>query len=119
MAVDPPEHLKPNRPLLRRVTHIDHWPEPLRIALTCLCVAANTLTANGVYAWPQYGVVVVKKLGLTAAQGQTIVTMGICGTYLMAAPLGNLCDKKGPRLQVVRPHIARAAVADNMLCNTT
>ncbi len=98
MAMSPPETLKTNRSLFHRVIHVAHWPKPLQIALTCLCIAGNTLTANGVYAWPQYGVVIIKKLGLTAAEGQTIVIMGICGTYLMAAPLGSMCDKRGPQL---------------------
>ncbi|KAJ9094313.1 hypothetical protein QFC19_007998 [Naganishia cerealis] len=60
-------------------------------------ICLNAITTNGVYAWPQYGPVVIEKLGMTVTQGQTIVLGGICGTYLMAAPVGRLCDVKGPR----------------------
>ena len=98
LALDPPKHLAPNQALWRRIFHVRHYPRQLLFPLMCLSICLNAITTNGVYAWPQYGPVVVENLGMTVTQGQTIVLGGICGTYLMAAPVGRLCDLKGPRL---------------------
>lgn len=98
LAIDPPDHLAPNQALWRRIFHVRHYPRQVLFPLMCLCICLNAITTNGVYAWPQYGPVVVENLGMTVTQGQTIVLGGICGTYLMAAPVGRLCDLKGPRL---------------------
>lgn len=94
----PPPSLRPNRPWYIRILHTEHYPLPLLISLTCVSIFLNALTANGVYAWPQYGPVVIKNVGFNLSQGQSIVVIGIMGLYLMAAPLGRLCDIKGPRL---------------------
>lgn len=73
-------------------------PRPLAAALTCLSIAASALQANGVYCWGTYGPVVASMRQLDGTQAQTIVVGGIVGVYLMAAPLGSLTDKYGPRI---------------------
>ncbi|KIR53778.1 hypothetical protein I315_03904 [Cryptococcus gattii Ru294] len=75
-----------------------HLPRPLAVALTCLSIAASALQANGVYCWGTYGPVVATIRQLDATQAQTIVVGGIVGVYLMAAPLGSLTDRYGPRI---------------------
>jgi hypothetical protein len=98
LELDPPQHISPNRSAWRRMFHVRHYPRKILLPLMCLSICINAITTNGVYAWPQYGPIVVEKLDLTLAQGSQIVLGGICGTYLMAAPVGRLCDVKGPRL---------------------
>jgi hypothetical protein len=98
LELQPPEHLSPNRSAWRRMFHVHHYPRKILLPLMCLSICLNAITTNGVYAWPQYGPIVVEKLGFSVTQGQMVVLFGICGTYLMAAPVGRLCDVKGPRL---------------------
>ncbi|KIS00547.1 hypothetical protein L804_01962 [Cryptococcus deuterogattii 2001/935-1] len=75
-----------------------HFPRPLTVALTCLSIAASAVQANGVYCWGTYGPVVATMRQLDGTQAQTIVVGGIVGVYLMAAPLGSLTDRYGPRI---------------------
>ncbi|KAE8541326.1 hypothetical protein D1P53_002685 [Cryptococcus gattii VGV] len=60
--------------------------------------AHRSAHANGVYCWGTYGPVVATIRQLDATQAQTIVVGGIVGVYLMAAPLGSLTDRYGPRI---------------------
>lgn len=102
LALPPPSHLRPNRPFLVRLVHAcfhtEKYPLPILTTLSCISIFLNGLTANGVYAWPQYGPVIIKQVGFNLSQGQSIVVGGVLGTYLMAAPMGRMCDLKGPRL---------------------
>ncbi|WVQ72215.1 hypothetical protein IAR50_001762 [Cryptococcus sp. DSM 104548] len=81
----------------RRALRLD-FPRPVHIALTCTSIAASALQANGVYSWGTYGPVVAKWKELDGTEAQTIVVGGIVGVYLMAAPLGWLTDRYGPRV---------------------
>ncbi|ODN73718.1 hypothetical protein L202_07258 [Cryptococcus amylolentus CBS 6039] len=77
--------------------HID-LPRPVHVALTCISITASALQANGVYCWGTYGPVVAQWKELDGTEAQTIVVGGIVGVYLMAAPLGWLTDRYGPRV---------------------
>ncbi|ORX35110.1 major facilitator superfamily domain-containing protein [Kockovaella imperatae] len=68
-----------------------------QLVLTCTSIGLSSLQANGVYCWPTYGPVVVRQMELTGPQAQTIAVGGILGVYIMAAPLGSLTDRYGPR----------------------
>jgi hypothetical protein len=73
-------------------------PRAVQLPLTCLAICLSSVQANGVYVWPTYGPVVMRRLELGGTEGQTIVVGGILGVYIMAAPLGSLTDRHGPRL---------------------
>ncbi|EAL23140.1 hypothetical protein CNBA4850 [Cryptococcus deneoformans B-3501A] len=94
---DIPHILHAKRLGTRRLPRLP-WPRPLANALTCLAIAASALQANGVYCWATYGPVVASMRRLDGTQAQTIVVGGIVGVYLMAAPLGSLTDRYGPRI---------------------
>lgn len=113
---DIPHILHAKRLGTRRLPRLP-WPRPLANALTCLAIAASALQANGVYCWATYGPVVASMRRLDGTQAQTIVVgcvafpsrcrlapltqtahSGIVGVYLMAAPLGSLTDRYGPRM---------------------
>ncbi|WVQ82871.1 hypothetical protein IAT38_005007 [Cryptococcus sp. DSM 104549] len=81
----------------RRLLYLD-FPRPVQAVLTCVSIATSALQANGVYCWGTYGPVVARKLQLDGTEAQTIVVGGILGVYLMAAPLGALTDRYGPRV---------------------
>lgn len=54
---------------------LPHIPMPraVQLPLTCLSIGLSSVQANGVYVWPTYGPVVMKKLELSGTEGQTIV----------------------------------------------
>ncbi|TYJ53050.1 hypothetical protein B9479_006329 [Cryptococcus floricola] len=82
-----------------RALHLDFpLPRPVHVALTCISITASALQANGVYCWGTYGPVVAQWKELDGTEAQTIVVGGIVGVYLMAAPLGWLTDRYGPRV---------------------
>ncbi|RSH83997.1 putative monocarboxylate transporter mch1 [Saitozyma podzolica] len=66
-------------------------PRTWQVGLTGLSICLSALQANGV------GPEVAKRLDLSGTEAQTIVVGGILGVYLMAAPLGSLTDRYGPR----------------------
>ncbi|ODN86849.1 hypothetical protein L198_07214 [Cryptococcus wingfieldii CBS 7118] len=89
------------------LNHKRHWahralrldfPRPVHVALTCISITASAIQANGVYCWGTYGPVVAQWKKLDGTEAQTIVVGGIVGVYLMAAPLGWLTDRYGPRV---------------------
>nr|XP_031862035.1 uncharacterized protein CI109_002448 [Kwoniella shandongensis]KAA5529107.1 hypothetical protein CI109_002448 [Kwoniella shandongensis] len=98
--LDPPDLdaiLRSKRSWRSTILSLD-FPRPVQTALTCLSIALSALQANGVYCWGTYGPVVVRKLELEGTEGQTIVIGGVLGVYLMAAPLGSITDRYGPRV---------------------
>ena len=67
--------LKKRRKWYYRVLHPDlpALPRAVQLPLTCATICLSSVQANGVYVWPTYGPVVMRKLELSGTEGQTIV----------------------------------------------
>lgn len=52
---------------------LPEFPRAVQLPLTCLTICLSAVQANGVYVWPTYGPVVMRKLELSGTEGQTIV----------------------------------------------
>jgi len=72
--------------------------EKLRFGLTLFSVAANALTAGGIFTFPVMAAALSKNLKLTQPQLTTIALGGMIGQYPAAAGVGYLIDTYGPWL---------------------
>jgi hypothetical protein len=84
--------LKKRRKWYHPILHprLPDLPRAVQLPLTCLTICLSAVQANGVYVWPTYGPVVMRKLELSGTEGQTIVVGYVC-LRLGAGEEGVLC----------------------------
>ncbi|KZT11258.1 MFS general substrate transporter [Laetiporus sulphureus 93-53] len=68
----------------------------LRSALICCSIAANAITAGGIYSFPLISPALVAHMKLTQPQLGTIMLAAMIGQYASAAPVGKVLDRFGP-----------------------
>ncbi|RDB20968.1 putative transporter MCH1 [Hypsizygus marmoreus] len=67
-----------------------------RLSLTCMSVAANSLTAGGIFMFPILSPALASILKFTQPQLTTIVLAGMVGQYPFSPLVGRILDQYGP-----------------------
>ncbi|KAI0006067.1 MFS general substrate transporter [Russula compacta] len=70
--------------------------QTFRSSLACLSIAANALSAGGIFTFPLLSPALARHLKLTQPQLTTIALLGMMGQYPFAALVGKLIDECGP-----------------------
>ncbi|KAI0724111.1 MFS general substrate transporter [Fomitopsis betulina] len=70
----------------------------IRHVLAACSIAANAVTAGGIYTFPLISPALVARMHCTQPQLSTIMLAAMIGQYATAAPVGKLLDRYGPRI---------------------
>ncbi|KAF5381123.1 hypothetical protein D9615_003866 [Tricholomella constricta] len=71
-------------------------PSRLRLGLTCISIAANSLVAGGVFVFPVLSPALASILKLSQPQLTTVALAGIIGQYPFSPIVGKVLDSYGP-----------------------
>ncbi|KAF8654209.1 hypothetical protein AX16_003735 [Volvariella volvacea WC 439] len=77
-------------------SHFDSGPSLMGRVAICLAIAANALSAGGIFIFPLLSPALASLLKLSQPQLTTIVLAGMIGQYPFSAFVGKLFDKYGP-----------------------